>query len=265
MISNKQILKTLSNIQSNINHKNTIIVLSIILILSLIYMTYTLYSNEQIYINNVPRTTFTESFSNKNKKNLKVKDKYSSKKLKEKLKKLKMKKKDPFDTDIDFSHYGTTEFKKQLPKSKSSKLLKLKLQNNPEYKNTKPRAIDEDNITSSNDTVTNTKTTKSHKKSHKTKEDFNDTFTLLKEIDSEANPGKYDRFQNILDEVDKIDTNSFSFTSMNDALRAYNDNINNRMKYAKKQSTSNFDGTMAQGSILIDELKKLFSYDSYFN
>lgn len=257
MLSNKIIIKSIKNLKSNIDNKTIIILLSIILIITLIYMTYSLYINEEKYISNITRNNITESFSNKNKKVLKVKDKYSSKKIKEKFKKLKKNKKDPFDTNIDFRHYGTTEFKKQLPKSKSSKLLKLKIQNNPEYKNTKSRHIDEGINNTSNDTKT--------KSNNKTKEDFNDTFTLLKEIDSDANPGKYDRFQNILDEVDKIDTNSFSFTSMNDALRAYNDNINNRMKYAKKHSSSNFEGTMAQGSILIDELKKLFSYDSYFN
>jgi hypothetical protein len=204
------------------NNNRIIICFSALLVVYLIYMIYTIYYEDINEVMQLRESRLEEGF--------KVKKEYSKKHLKDKINKLKKKKKDPYDNNINFEKYGTTDFKSELPKNKNDKLTKL--------------------ITSS--------------KKKKKKENFNDTLSLLKDIDDDANPGKYDRFQNILDEVDKIDTNSFSFTSMNEALRSYNDNINNRMNYVKKKSRSNFDGTLAQGSVLIDELKKLFSYDSYF-
>ena len=228
--SNKNIIETI------INYKITILIF--ILVIRLLIMTYNCYNDNIDNKNSLNSINFNEGFTSK-----KIKSKYSKKNTNSKLKKLKHRKKDPFDTDIDFTHYGTKEFKKQLPKKKASKLLKIKLENDNTYKDTKPNK---------------------ELKKHKAKEKFSDTLSLLKVIDDDANPGKYDRFQNVLDEVDKIDENAFSFTSMNDAIRAYNDNINNRMKYAKNKSLSNFEGTIAQGGVLIDELKKLFNYDSYF-
>lgn len=221
--------------------KYRLLLLVLLLITCLCVMTYISFKDD-LYSLSSTRTArvMNEGFTTSKK----LKKEYSNKPTNNKFKNMKKKKKDPFDTDIDFKYYGTTDFKKQLPKNKASRLLKLKLENNNTYKDTKPH--------------------KELKKQKASKESFNDTLSLLKAIDDDTNPGKYDRFQNILDEVDKIDEKAFSFTSMNEALRSYNDNINNRMKYAKKKSLSNFEGTMAQGSILVDELKKLFSYDSYF-
>lgn len=238
---NKSNYKHNYNSFANSMQKHRLLLLVLLLITCLCVMTYISYKdNFDILSSTRTARVMNEGFTSSKK----LKSEYSNKHTNTKFKNMKKKKKDPFDTDIDFKYYGTTDFKKQLPKHKASRLLKLKLENNNTYKDTKSH-----------------KELKKHKDS---KEPFNDTLSLLKAIDDDTNPGKYDRFQNILDEVDKIDEKAFSFTSMNEALRSYNDNINNRMKYAKKKSLSNFEGTISQGSILIDELKKLFSYDSYF-
>ena len=52
-----------------------------------------------------------------------------------------------------------------------------------------------------------------------------------------AEPGSKDNFQNVMDEIDKIDANAFTFNSMGSTISRYSDNLENRIKYAKKQNS----------------------------
>lgn len=72
-------------------------------------------------------------------------------------------------------------------------------------------------------------------------------------------PGTKDNFQNVMDEIDKIDANAFTFNSIGSTISRYSDNLDNRIKHAKKRnSQSRLDSSMAQLNILWDEGKKLF-------
>ena len=170
-----------------------------------------------------------------------IKNKYSKQQKNEKFRNLKKKlntkyKDDPYNINIDYSKYGSKTFNKQLPEKNGNKFDIFKRQSNNKYKTT----------------------TK--------KEKFGNakTETLLRQLDDDANPGKYDNFQNVLDELDNIDADAFKLNNMNSVLTSYNDNLKNRLTYAGKNSLNRFDATMAKGSVLLDEFKKLFSYDKFF-
>jgi len=100
------------------------------------------------------------------------------------------------------------------------------------------------------------------------KEDFTDTKDaklerskkLLERFrEDNEEPGTKDNFQNVMDEIDKIDANAFTFNSIGSTISRYSDNLDNRIKYAKnRNSQSRLDSSMAQLNILWDEGKKLF-------
>ena len=109
------------------------------------------------------------------------------------------------------------------------------------------------------------------KTSSRDKENFGDTKhnekmemskKLLKRFrDKNSEAGSTDNFQNVMDEIDQIDPTAFSFNSIGSTISRYNDNLENRIKYAKKKNKhSKFDSNMAQLDILWDEGKKLFLF-----
>ena len=106
--------------------------------------------------------------------------------------------------------------------------------------------------------------------SNKSKEDFSDTKDtqleksrklLEKFREKNEDPGSRDNFQNVMDEIDKIDPTAFTFNSMGNTISRYSENLDNRIKYAKKQNNhSRLDSNMAQLKVLLDEGKKLFLF-----
>ena len=113
------------------------------------------------------------------------------------------------------------------------------------------------------------------KPSSNNKENFGDTKhdkkmemskKLLKRFkDKNSEKGSSDNFQNVMDEIDQIDPSAFSFNSIGSTISRYNDNLENRIKYAKKKNAqSKFDSNMAQLDILWDEGKKLFLFKNIF-
>lgn len=108
------------------------------------------------------------------------------------------------------------------------------------------------------------------KNNNRDREDFSDTKNekleqskkLLERFrDENAEPGSKDNFQNVMDEIDKIDANAFTFNSIGSTISRYSDNLENRIKYAKKKnSQSRLDSSMAQLNVLWDEGKKLFLF-----
>ena len=108
------------------------------------------------------------------------------------------------------------------------------------------------------------------KNNNRDREDFSDTKNekleqskkLLERFrDENSEPGSKDNFQNVMDEIDKIDANAFTFNSIGSTISRYSDNLENRIKYAKKQnSQSRLDSSMAQLNVLWDEGKKLFLF-----
>lgn len=100
-----------------------------------------------------------------------------------------------------------------------------------------------------------------HTKKHKTSKDKETYTNVLRWIDDDDN-GKYDNFQDVLDEIDKIDVSAFGINSMGNTISRYSKNIDDRMNYAKKKNKhSRLDTSMAQLSVLTDEFKKLFAID----
>lgn len=217
-----------NNTRNNIEH--IIVVIILIIFIVLVIMIY----KSNIFTNNTS-TFIKEGFA--------VKKKYSKKHKNEKFKNIKQKKakrnkNDPYDINVDYSKYGTRKFYEQLPKKSGNSLSKFKRQINDKYSKSKDMG----------------------------KEKFENTKheTLLRELDDDANPGKYDNFQNVLDELDNIDAEAFKLNNMNSVLTSYNDNLKNRLNYAGKKGLNRFDATMSKGSVLLDEFKKLFSYNSFF-
>ena len=91
-----------------------------------------------------------------------------------------------------------------------------------------------------------------------------DTMYKKTVIDCSWNLPICDTTYTIEDEIDKIDVSAFSFNSIGNTVKRYSDNIDNRIKYAKKTNNhSHIDSTMAQGGVLWDELKKLFIFRNY--
>jgi hypothetical protein len=82
---------------------------------------------------------------------------------------------------------------------------------------------------------------------------------------NDNNNNDTDNFQNVMDEIDNVDLDAFSFNSIGNTLGRYSDNIKNRLKNAADTNPySPLDKTMAQGSILYDEFKKLFVIKNVF-
>lgn len=102
---------------------------------------------------------------------------------------------------------------------------------------------------------TDTKSSNSNKK----------TADLITRVSKANKEGGVDNFQDILDEIDQIDPTAFTAKSMSSTLTRYNDNLNNRLNWAKKKHPDNrLDRTMAQGSVLFDEFKKIFMFTEVF-
>jgi hypothetical protein len=88
---------------------------------------------------------------------------------------------------------------------------------------------------------------------------------LITRVSKAHREGGVDNFQDVLDEIDQIDPSAFSARSMSSTISRYNDNLNNRLNWAKKKHGDNrLDRTMAQGSVLWDEFKKIFMFTEVF-
>lgn len=143
-------------------------------------------------------------------------------------------------------------------KNTSSKLAKLKQRRRKTSKYSKNNASNHN--AASNYKNTSKKNNKSGKKDH---EAYTNVLKWLDDEDeSGENDGKYDNFQDVLDEIDHIDVSAFGINSMGNTIRRYSKNINDRMKYVqKKNKNSRLDSSMAQLGILTDEFRKLFAID----
>ena len=79
-----------------------------------------------------------------------------------------------------------------------------------------------------------------------------------------AKRGQVDEFQDVLNEVDSMDVSSISVKGISDTIRRYNDNIENRLKYAKKKNnSSDMEAAMSQFDVLKDEFVKIFAFSDY--
>lgn len=79
-----------------------------------------------------------------------------------------------------------------------------------------------------------------------------------------AKRGHVDEFQDVLNEVDSMDVSSISVKGISDTVRRYNDNIENRLKYAKqKNNSSDMEAAMSQFDVLKDEFVKIFAFSDY--
>jgi len=79
-----------------------------------------------------------------------------------------------------------------------------------------------------------------------------------------AKRGQVDEFQDVLNEVDSMDVSSISVKGISDTIRRYNDNIENRLKYAKaKNNSSDMESAMSQFDVLKDEFVKIFAFSDY--
>lgn len=88
---------------------------------------------------------------------------------------------------------------------------------------------------------------------------------LITRVSKAHQEGGVDNFQDVLDEIDQIDPSAFSARSMSSTISRYNDNLNNRLNWAKKKHGDNrLDRSMAQGSVLWDEFKKIFMFTEVF-
>jgi hypothetical protein len=57
---------------------------------------------------------------------------------------------------------------------------------------------------------------------------------------------------------------SISVKGISDTVRRYNDNIENRLKYAKqKNNSSDMEAAMSQFDVLKDEFVKIFAFSDY--
>jgi hypothetical protein len=84
-------------------------------------------------------------------------------------------------------------------------------------------------------------------------------------LNSLVKKGKRDNFKNVINEVDNINPGAFDLTSIGGTIRRYNENFNNRLNHAKaKNKGDNLEATMAQGSVIFDEFKKIFLFSEMF-
>lgn len=83
-------------------------------------------------------------------------------------------------------------------------------------------------------------------------------------LNSLAKRGQVDEFQDVLNEVDSMDVSSISIKGISDTIRRYNDNIENRLKYARaKNNSSDMEAAMSQFDVLKDEFVKIFAFSDY--
>lgn len=77
--------------------------------------------------------------------------------------------------------------------------------------------------------------------------------------------GKRDNFKNVINEVDNINPAAFKFNNIGSTISRYNENFNNRLNEAKaKNKGDNLEATLAQGSVIFDEFKKIFLFTDMF-
>lgn len=101
-----------------------------------------------------------------------------------------------------------------------------------------------------------------NRKDKRSSEAYTNVLKWLDEDNEDKDPGKYDNFQDVLDEIDRIDVTAFGINSMGNTIKRYSKNIDDRMKYAyKKNKNSRLDSSMAQLGILTSEFRKLFAVD----
>ena len=87
----------------------------------------------------------------------------------------------------------------------------------------------------------------------------------LSKLSKFSKKGKRDEFKDVIAEIDQINPGAFSFKSIGNTMKRYNNNLDSRLRYAKDSNNhSKLDGTMAQGSVLFDEFKKLFAFSDMF-
>ena len=123
------------------------------------------------------------------------------------------------------------------------------------------------NNTSSYKLNNNYKNDKNDYNSNKNNDDENDKFMGISahDIKKKIVANDEDNFQNVMDELDNVDLDAFSFNSIGNTIKRYSDNLTNRIDNAAKQNPySPLDKTMAQGHVLFDEFKKLFILKDVF-
>lgn len=80
-----------------------------------------------------------------------------------------------------------------------------------------------------------------------------------------AKRGKVDTFKDVVGNIDRIRPGAFNFRSIGNTIKRYNENFNNQLNHAReKNKNNNFEATMAQGSVLFKEFKKLFAFSEMF-
>jgi uncharacterized protein YggL (DUF469 family) len=120
--------------------------------------------------------------------------------------------------------------------------------------------------TPSKETMSDTPLRKLKKQSNNNnKSDNSNNNKKSNKLRSLAKKGQVDEFQNVLDEVDSMDVSSISIKGISDTIKRYNNNVENRLKYAKQKNNSNdLESAMAQYNVLKDEFVKIFSFADYF-
>lgn len=113
--------------------------------------------------------------------------------------------------------------------------------------------------------ITNTKLSKlkniRHRNNNSKQYGSNNQKSKLKKL---AKRGQVDEFQDVLNEVDSMDVSSISVKGISDTIRRYNDNIENRLKYARaKNNSSDMEAAMSQFDVLKDEFVKIFAFSDY--
>lgn len=102
---------------------------------------------------------------------------------------------------------------------------------------------------------------KSNTKSNNNSNNKKSTNSKLNKL---AKRGQVDEFKDVLNEVDSMDVSSISIKGISDTIKRYNNNIENRLKYAKQKNNSNdLESAMSQFDVLKDEFVKIFAFSDY--
>ncbi len=110
----------------------------------------------------------------------------------------------------------------------------------------------------------NTTYNKSNSNSSTKNNTKNNNSNQKSKLNNLAKRGQVDEFQDVLKEVDSMDVSSISVKGISDTIRRYNDNIENRLKYAKaKNNSSDMESAMSQFDVLKDEFVKIFAFSDY--
>ena len=127
--------------------------------------------------------------------------------------------------------------------------------------NTKLSKLRNTTFSKSNSNSTTKNNNKNDKTNNKNDKSNNKRNSKLNKL---AKRGQVDEFQDVLNEVDSMDVSSISVKGISDTIRRYNDNIENRLKYAKsKNNSSDMESAMSQFDVLKDEFVKIFAFSDY--